>query len=90
MSEVSRYSDASLLESIRGLSILYDHYIIESDKIISLSIDSKLLPHYTRIFLIQNVRFENLSITENILLINTQRYVYISIHQYLIYSIVHT
>ena len=47
MSKVWRYSDASLLKSIRSLSILYDH---ESDKIISSSINSKLLPYCTRVF----------------------------------------
>ena len=33
MSIVWRYSDALLLKSIRSLSILYDHYLFESDKI---------------------------------------------------------
>ena len=53
LSIVLRYSDASLLKSIRGLSILYDYYVTESDKIISSSspIDSILLPYCTRVFL---------------------------------------
>ena len=55
ISKVSWCSDVSLLRSIRSLSTLYDHYITESDKIISWSIDSKLLPYCTRVFLLQNV-----------------------------------
>ena len=54
---------------------MYDHYITESDKIISLSIDSKLLSYCTRVFLLQKCHFKFfLFITENILLIDTQRY----------------
>ena len=61
---------------------MYDHYATESDKIISLSIDSKLLPYCTRVFLLQNVILKLLSITDNILLIDTQQYIDLSMHQY--------
>ena len=37
--KVSRYSDASLLNSIISLHILYDYQVTESDKIISLSME---------------------------------------------------
>ena len=49
-----------------------EHFVWSlSDKIISSSIDWKLLPYCTSIFLQQKL----LSITENILLIDTQRYI---------------
>ena len=87
MSKISQYSNASLLKNIRGLSILYDHYITDSDKIISSSIDSKLLSYCTRVFLLQKWHFELLSITENILLLDTQWYINLLMHRYFIYSI---
>ena len=86
MSKVLRYSDASLLKSISGLSILYNHYVTESDKIISLTIDSTLLPSCTRDF-IYKMPFWNFY--------PLQKTLYWSIHndssinwcQYLFYSI---
>ena len=82
MSKVSQYSNASLLKCIRGLSILYDHYVTKSDKTISSSLDSKLLPYCTGVFLLQKCDFETF--------IHYKKHFidrYTIIHQYLIYSI---
>ena len=47
-----------MLKSIRGLRILYDYYVTESGKTMSLSIDLKLLPYCTRVFLLHKSHFE--------------------------------
>ena len=70
MSIVSQYSDASLLKSIRSLNILYDHCVTESDDDNLLECRFKIIT----IIVVQQVIFKHLSITENILLINS-RYV---------------
>ena len=73
----SRYSIASLLKSIRSLSIVYNHYeVTESDKNISLSTNPKLLPYGTA-FLIQKMLFQNFY--------SLQKTFYLSIHDTLIY-----
>ena len=69
-----------MLKSIRGLRILYDNYVTESGKIMSLSIDLKLLPYCTRVFSYIKVILKVLSTTENILLIDTKRYSNILMH----------
>ena len=72
--------------SIWGLSILYDHYVTESDKIISWSIDSKLLPYHTKVFLLQKCHFETFIYYRKHFIINTQWYININ-GSMLIYSI---
>ena len=86
--KVSQYSNESLCKSVRGLNILYDHYVTGSDKMISLSINSKLLPYCTRVFVQQKYHFKTSSITETFCLsIHNETWIIILMHQYLAYSV---
>ena len=85
-----------MLKNIRGLNIQYDHYVNETDKIISSSIQIESYYHTirTRVFFYKNVILKPLSITENILQITFYRSIHNNTliyqciyHQYLIYSI---
>ena len=58
MSKISQYSDASRLKSIRSFSFSYNHWVTGNDKIISLSIDPKLLPYCTRVSPLQKCHFK--------------------------------
>ena len=55
ISKVLQYCNASLCKSVRGLNILYGHYVTGSDKMISSSINLKLLPYCTGFLFKKNI-----------------------------------